>query len=199
MFFCPSRQIFRQGIGGGDPGSGKTTLMKYYAISCLKDEVHKKFGFKEQILPLYFPLRELEPKDAVPDSLPENKVAEAKTEPNQNRNSAGNIALRDLIALGAVFIALATLLFSIYVRRKSVRHAKEIEQAKLEVKEEYEEKLEQQRLGRLKNEERAKREVADERAQIKQKKTSSFPGCYIYFCDGIWKCSNKEKLEIKLM
>ena len=62
----------------GDPGSGKTTLMKYYAISCLKDEGYKKFGFKEKVLPLYFPLRELEPKGATPDSLPENLARWAK-------------------------------------------------------------------------------------------------------------------------
>ena len=46
----------------GDPGSGKTTLMKYYAMCCIEDD-HKKFGFKEAILPLYLPLRDLEPKD----------------------------------------------------------------------------------------------------------------------------------------
>ncbi|MCH8875156.1 NACHT domain-containing protein [candidate division KSB1 bacterium] len=63
----------------GDPGSGKTTLMKYYAMSCLKDEVYKKFGFRERVLPLYFPLRELEPRDAIPDSLPENLARWAKT------------------------------------------------------------------------------------------------------------------------
>ncbi|MCH8954501.1 SUMF1/EgtB/PvdO family nonheme iron enzyme, partial [candidate division KSB1 bacterium] len=62
----------------GDPGSGKTTLMKYYAISCLHDQEYEKFGFKERVLPLYFPLRELEPKDAVPDSLPANLARWAK-------------------------------------------------------------------------------------------------------------------------
>ena len=93
---------------------------------------------------------------------------EAKTEPNQNMSSDGNITIGNLIALGVGLILLAGLFFNIYVRRKSVRHAQEIEQVKLEVKEEYEKKLEQQRLERLKNEERAKREVADERAQIKQ-------------------------------
>ena len=52
--------------------------MKYYAISCLKDEGYEKFGFKEKVLPLYFPLRELEPKGATPDSLPENLARWAK-------------------------------------------------------------------------------------------------------------------------
>jgi formylglycine-generating enzyme required for sulfatase activity len=46
----------------GDPGSGKTTLLKYYAINCL-DKTNRKYrnlGFDNEILPFYFPLRELE-------------------------------------------------------------------------------------------------------------------------------------------
>ncbi|MCK4761131.1 MAG: NACHT domain-containing protein [Candidatus Aminicenantes bacterium] len=43
----------------GDPGSGKTTLLKYYAMKCL-DKKHRLFGFDEEILPIYFPLRELD-------------------------------------------------------------------------------------------------------------------------------------------
>lgn len=43
----------------GDPGSGKTTLLKYYAVSCLNKR-HRRLGFKRKVLPLYFPLRELE-------------------------------------------------------------------------------------------------------------------------------------------
>jgi formylglycine-generating enzyme required for sulfatase activity/DNA replication protein DnaC len=46
----------------GDPGSGKTTLLKYYAVNCL-DKIYQKYrslGFSRPILPIYFPLRELE-------------------------------------------------------------------------------------------------------------------------------------------
>ncbi|MBN1548436.1 MAG: SUMF1/EgtB/PvdO family nonheme iron enzyme [Syntrophaceae bacterium] len=46
----------------GDPGSGKTTLVKYYAMLCLKNRF-KKLGFKEATLPIYLPLREVETKD----------------------------------------------------------------------------------------------------------------------------------------
>jgi len=42
----------------GDPGSGKTTLLKYFAISLL-DKKHKEFGFVEEQLPLFLPLREI--------------------------------------------------------------------------------------------------------------------------------------------
>ncbi len=62
----------------GDPGSGKTTLMKYYAMSCLRNHDYNKFGFDEPILPIYFPLRELEPKDGKPASLPKNLAKWAK-------------------------------------------------------------------------------------------------------------------------
>jgi predicted NACHT family NTPase len=59
----------------GDPGSGKTTLMKYYAVGCLdrKKEKCRQFGFTGEILPIYFPLRELEfDEEDEPSSLPEN-------------------------------------------------------------------------------------------------------------------------------
>jgi len=60
----------------GDPGSGKTTLMKYYAMHCLDKENNKcrELGFKENIFPIYFPLRELEfqRETAEPLSLPHN-------------------------------------------------------------------------------------------------------------------------------
>lgn len=59
----------------GDPGSGKTTLLKYYAVACL-DKINKKWkelGFEKKILPLYFPLRELEfDINDIPVSLPNN-------------------------------------------------------------------------------------------------------------------------------
>ncbi|MDQ1353937.1 MAG: hypothetical protein QG657_4246, partial [Acidobacteriota bacterium] len=52
----------------GDPGSGKTTLLHYYAVVCL-DGNHHRLGFKEkEILPLYFPLRELKFSNDIPQS-----------------------------------------------------------------------------------------------------------------------------------
>ncbi len=54
----------------GDPGSGKTTLLKYYTI-CLLNGEYKKLGFSEPVLPVFFPLRELYPKN-ITASLPEN-------------------------------------------------------------------------------------------------------------------------------
>jgi formylglycine-generating enzyme required for sulfatase activity len=57
----------------GDPGSGKTTLMKYYAMSCLSDEGCRKLGFEEAPLPIYFPLRETQFGDGgSPGSLAEH-------------------------------------------------------------------------------------------------------------------------------
>jgi len=60
----------------GDPGSGKTTLLKYYALNCLDktNKQYKKLGFTEEVLPIYFPLGELEFKeeDNKPISFPEN-------------------------------------------------------------------------------------------------------------------------------
>jgi formylglycine-generating enzyme required for sulfatase activity/energy-coupling factor transporter ATP-binding protein EcfA2 len=57
----------------GDPGSGKTTLMKYYAVSCLNKK-YREFGFKEDVFPIYFPLRELDFKkdNNEPALLPQN-------------------------------------------------------------------------------------------------------------------------------
>ncbi len=57
----------------GDPGFGKTTLLKYYAITCL-DGGYQKLGFDKPILPLYLPLREL----VLTKSLCENLVDWAK-------------------------------------------------------------------------------------------------------------------------
>jgi formylglycine-generating enzyme required for sulfatase activity/energy-coupling factor transporter ATP-binding protein EcfA2 len=62
----------------GDPGSGKTTLVKYYAVNCLDTAKsgYTQFGFSHEVLPLYFPLRELEFKGpgegGVPISLPQS-------------------------------------------------------------------------------------------------------------------------------
>ena len=60
----------------GDPGSGKTTLTKYYAMTCLSDDGWRKLGFRETPLPIYLPLREV-PFDADrrPASLAESLAA----------------------------------------------------------------------------------------------------------------------------
>ena len=53
-------QKFRLLLVIGDPGSGKTTLVKYYAVNCLDTAKrgYTRFGFSHDVLPLYFPLRE---------------------------------------------------------------------------------------------------------------------------------------------
>ena len=55
----------------GDPGSGKTTLMKYYAMCCMSSERCKRLGFDELPMPLYFPLLQVHSRDEQIDSLPE--------------------------------------------------------------------------------------------------------------------------------
>jgi len=66
----------------GDPGSGKTTLLKFYAMRCLDKENKRclQLGFREEIFPVYFPLRELEygEKDGNPLDLPSNLAARCK-------------------------------------------------------------------------------------------------------------------------
>ena len=47
----------------GDPGCGKTTLVKYYAMLCLKGERHNELGFDDPPFVVYLPLREIESKD----------------------------------------------------------------------------------------------------------------------------------------
>jgi formylglycine-generating enzyme required for sulfatase activity/energy-coupling factor transporter ATP-binding protein EcfA2 len=63
----------------GDPGSGKTTLTKYYAMTCLSDDGWRKLGFGEAPLPIFLPLREV-PFDADrrPVSLAESLAAWAR-------------------------------------------------------------------------------------------------------------------------
>jgi len=56
----------------GGPGSGKTTLMKYYVMHCLDKENNKcrQLGFNDAIFPIYFPLRELEFQKETDGPLP---------------------------------------------------------------------------------------------------------------------------------
>jgi formylglycine-generating enzyme required for sulfatase activity/energy-coupling factor transporter ATP-binding protein EcfA2 len=57
----------------GDPGSGKTTLTKYYAMTCLSDDGWRKLGFRDAPLPIYLPLREVTfDADRLPASLAES-------------------------------------------------------------------------------------------------------------------------------
>ncbi|MFQ5632425.1 MAG: NACHT domain-containing protein, partial [bacterium] len=44
----------------GDPGSGKTTLCSRLFESCLEKNTYRKMGFKKAVIPLYFPLRDLD-------------------------------------------------------------------------------------------------------------------------------------------
>jgi formylglycine-generating enzyme required for sulfatase activity len=55
----------------GDPGSGKTTLMKYYALSCL-DGRHDAFGFTSPVPVFWLPLRELKRTESGYGSLAAN-------------------------------------------------------------------------------------------------------------------------------
>jgi len=43
----------------GDPGSGKTTLQRHYALTALKKDGYKALGFTEQVMVFYLALREL--------------------------------------------------------------------------------------------------------------------------------------------
>ncbi len=64
----------------GEPGSGKTTLMKFYAMTCLEGGGGSALGFKQAVLPLYLPLRDLkfkEKEDGI-ESLPNNLAARAE-------------------------------------------------------------------------------------------------------------------------
>lgn len=53
----------------GDPGSGKTTLMQYYAIKALSNKGRKNLGFKKPVLPIYLPLREVDASISVAENL----------------------------------------------------------------------------------------------------------------------------------
>ena len=53
----------------GDPGSGKTTLMKYYCKCCLDDNSYRKLGFKRSVLPFYFPLLNLDTQKKLAENI----------------------------------------------------------------------------------------------------------------------------------
>ena len=45
----------------GDPGSGKTTLMKYYVMCCLDKSGRQQLGLPRLLLPVFVPLRQIDP------------------------------------------------------------------------------------------------------------------------------------------
>lgn len=80
----------------GDPGSGKTTLMKFYALKCLEDK-HGALGFDSPRLPIFLPLRDVDPEKPFAANLAERE----KTRPHPLSESEINTWLseRDTLIL----------------------------------------------------------------------------------------------------
>ncbi len=55
----------------GDPGSGKTTLLKYYAMCCLDQSGRKQLGLPQPLLPIFVPLRKIDPQKTFCEALSE--------------------------------------------------------------------------------------------------------------------------------
>jgi formylglycine-generating enzyme required for sulfatase activity len=53
----------------GDPGCGKTTLLKYFALSCLDEEKRRRIGLTQPLLPVFLPLRKVDPKLSFTETL----------------------------------------------------------------------------------------------------------------------------------
>jgi energy-coupling factor transporter ATP-binding protein EcfA2 len=53
----------------GGPGSGKTTLLKYFAICCLSPKDRESIRLKKALIPIFVPLRQIDPSFAFADSL----------------------------------------------------------------------------------------------------------------------------------
>lgn len=53
----------------GAPGSGKTTLMKYFAVCCLDTEGRNRIQLQPPLIPIFVPLRQVDPRKSFCDSL----------------------------------------------------------------------------------------------------------------------------------
>ncbi len=53
----------------GEPGSGKTTLMRYLAICSIDDSKREQLSLKKPLIPLLIPLREIDPQQPFVNSL----------------------------------------------------------------------------------------------------------------------------------
>ncbi|MCL4704082.1 SUMF1/EgtB/PvdO family nonheme iron enzyme [bacterium] len=62
----------------GDPGSGKTTLLKYYAMCCFDRAGRRLLGLPKPLMPIFVPLRKVDPNKLFCEAL-----CEAATNPNK--------------------------------------------------------------------------------------------------------------------
>ncbi|MCI0556168.1 MAG: NACHT domain-containing protein, partial [Anaerolineae bacterium] len=53
----------------GGPGSGKTTLLKYFAVCCLDPEGREQIHLKKPLIPIFVPLRQIDPTKPFTESL----------------------------------------------------------------------------------------------------------------------------------
>ena len=63
----------------GDPGSGKTTLMKYYVMCCLDKSGRQQLELPRPLLPVFVPLRQVDPDKAFCEAL--SAAATSKNKP----------------------------------------------------------------------------------------------------------------------
>lgn len=80
----------------GDPGSGKTTLMKYYALCCLQNKQDRLFGNQLPVRVFYMPLRDLKTSESGDYfSLPEQLSLWAEQRSNSIDKVVFELWLRD--------------------------------------------------------------------------------------------------------
>jgi formylglycine-generating enzyme required for sulfatase activity/energy-coupling factor transporter ATP-binding protein EcfA2 len=53
----------------GGPGSGKTTLLKYFAVCCLDPEGRERIRLQQPLIPIFVPLRQIDPSKPFCESL----------------------------------------------------------------------------------------------------------------------------------